>query len=196
MTTYVPPSTADLVSMKAANHISQSAFNTHSLTFSSNDTAHSLTGYLYIQTSQRAANRKTDPSTWQEMYVILDPYTKIISLLQTPTSAKAYGAISLTDGRVIYGGEVGRTSTSVNGGKQKTVKMHAIELTVPPRNTKHFLASSDKELSMGWIRDFAKVMHLGANKQHQKENKLRRVEEQRKQKMAKSLIKQVRRASA
>ena len=108
------------------------------------------------------------------MYSILDPSTKILSLLPSKTSKKAYAAISLADGRVIYGGEVPRLSTSANGGKQKSVKMHSIELTVPPRHRKHYLATGDKELTMGWIRDLAKVMHLGADKERKTQSMLRR----------------------
>jgi len=85
------------------------------------------------------------------MYAILDPVTKLLSLHETKTSRKCYKALSLDGARVIYGGECPRRISSANGGKNKFVKLHCIEVTVVLKHKgttkKHYLATSDMEVS-------------------------------------------------
>ncbi len=183
-----PPSTAELNYRKVKNEEELKALDEkYALTFDANVRAMTLTGYLYVQTS----TMKNDRSGWKEMYCILDPFTKMISVHTSKQASKCYKALSIAGGRVIYGGEMARQVKSVNGGKQKLVKVHCIELTVQPRHIKHYFGSSDKGLTMNWVKDLAKVVHLGADETMKTDKMKQREEEILKAQMAASSIKKI-----
>lgn len=77
-----------------------------------------MTGMIFVQTSQI----KNYKDGWMEMYCILDPYTKIVSLHPSKTATKCFKALSLENARVIYGGESGRLIKSERGGKRKLAR--------------------------------------------------------------------------
>ncbi|GMH75395.1 hypothetical protein TrLO_g812 [Triparma laevis f. longispina] len=188
------PSTANLKIRKDANeahlkHLDDS----YALTFSNSTLrAHSIDGFLFLQTSPI----KNNPETWKEMYCILDPYTKLVSFYKEKNSNKCALAVSLEGGRVIYGGESPRTRSSLHGGKQKNVKVCVIEITTyhvhTRRFVKHYLGTSDKGQCLEWIRDLGKVVHLGIDGKKKTEKMIVRQEEMVKADRARNLIKQIR----
>ena len=171
------PTTANLKERRSQNEAHQKHLDeTYAVTFTNDVRAMTLTGHLFIQTS----SRKSDKEGWVEMYSILDPFTKILSMHPAKNATRCYRAISLEGGRVIYGGEVPRTLRSERGGKQKIVKMHCMEITTyavhTRRHAKHYLATPHKELCMEWIRDLAKVVHLGVDEKKKTAQMLKREE--------------------
>ena len=183
-----PPRTADLQRRKAKNEALQKHLDeTYAVTFAGDVRAMTLTGMLFHQKTAKKNNK----DGWQEMYCILDPYTKILSLHPSKSASKCYRALSLESARVIYGGEAGRVISSESGAKKKTVKIHCIELTVQPKHRKHYLASSDKTLTMQWVSDMSKVVHMGVDEKVKTKKMLQREDDLRKTERAANLIRQI-----
>ena len=185
------PTTAQLQSRKEYNEIEQTKmYQENAHTFANNDTSLTLAGHLFLQSNYKL---KTDPLTWIEQYCILDPATKLLSFHDHKSSAKCNLALSLSNSRVIYGGEVPRLISSLNGGKKKMAKLHSVEITVRLQhkgiNKKYYVATADMSLTTSWIQDMLKIVHKGVVSKTKEETASRREEERAKSERAANLIK-------